>query len=955
MSEIDQKASDAALAVTALTSLSDPVSSVTPNPPAQVKKEPNQVESTSNETGNQQPASPSNESTNAESLNRPSIDNIVNTSTSSPPISSPQLKSPSHTTDNTSNDGSLDGKKDSVSRLQADLLEQPSKDTTPPAASPASSPSSASKSKPSRKKLTRKVVTFNESEKDGNDSEPEIYSIDAGVIRCICGYIEDDGFTIQCEKCNAWQHAVCVNIKNDQVPEVYLCDKCGHLTYDIEAAKRYQSRRLRSISAQAGLGNSIEADSLRNKKRGLPEYTEETSDHEEVQASKRRRNNNEEKDNKRSSDRAPSAGTSPKVSSSRASPSSVASTSSTNQSSTATTTRKGRNKRLTVSTVLAAKEEENDNEPEKKFTLAEMYSSYFVPIKENRYATPKIRQYVNDLISNPDIDKNLFKHYTSTEFQNISRPELSIKLTSDHPKQKFSGFSRFGLFTESPVVKDGLVTEYIGQIMSLEQYKSHPVNQYRQFGCPKPGVLFHPSIPLCIDGRLVGSQSRFIRQSCKPNCEVRTVVIDDTKIQFAAYSLEAIKPGSEVTIAWGWDPKHPVWKLIDGVSADDLSKPEKLFLEHVANMTNQRGAECACNLPSGDCILNKMKRLGGAPPRNTRIGKSRRGADSGGLEPLESDSTGVYGTEISDSGSFYSKREARKLQSAMDLIERVSKSENKKHKAKDVKVEIPEPEEKPKPVEKPKKPQVQFADKSTQTPKITTPLRWYSTPREKSVVNGDPGARKISRLHLHKRILYQYVKGKKAYLQRPKSESASSVYAALQLKNGVSNSGTLSLKSPISVIPSRSVSGSKPTPTLNGSSGTGNHTNGSTTVTPNVSSPSSPRIPHGEPLPTTTKVASKPATPIGDSPRLTPSSTPTTDSIPSTNGQHSSIASGVASTGSVVNDKKPTVLPVTLTGSTVTTSTNTTAPPTTTVKTVKKLSFADYKKKKTNSVQPPKQ
>jgi hypothetical protein len=49
---------------------------------------------------------------------------------------------------------------------------------------------------------------------------------DEGEIRCICGFTEDDGFTIQCEKCYVWQHAVCVSISASNVPEIYYCDRC---------------------------------------------------------------------------------------------------------------------------------------------------------------------------------------------------------------------------------------------------------------------------------------------------------------------------------------------------------------------------------------------------------------------------------------------------------------------------------------------------------------------------------------------------------------------------------------------------------------------------------------------------------------------------------------------------------------------------------------------------------
>jgi hypothetical protein len=57
---------------------------------------------------------------------------------------------------------------------------------------------------------------------------------DEGVIRCICGFIEDDGFTIQCEKCFVWQHAVCVGIDSDNVPELYFCDQCEPRELDVQ-------------------------------------------------------------------------------------------------------------------------------------------------------------------------------------------------------------------------------------------------------------------------------------------------------------------------------------------------------------------------------------------------------------------------------------------------------------------------------------------------------------------------------------------------------------------------------------------------------------------------------------------------------------------------------------------------------------------------------------------------
>jgi len=79
----------------------------------------------------------------------------------------------------------------------------------------------------------------------------EILPEDAGVIRCICGYTHDDSFTIQCEHCNAWQHAKCVNINDDSaVPDNYLCPECSGTPLDRTRAQALQQQFLLEIAQQ---------------------------------------------------------------------------------------------------------------------------------------------------------------------------------------------------------------------------------------------------------------------------------------------------------------------------------------------------------------------------------------------------------------------------------------------------------------------------------------------------------------------------------------------------------------------------------------------------------------------------------------------------------------------------------------------------------------------------------
>lgn len=60
----------------------------------------------------------------------------------------------------------------------------------------------------------------------------------------ICGFDDDDGFTIFCERCSVWQHGACVGIYDAKdAPDKYLCDRCNPRELDIQNAIRHQRQR----------------------------------------------------------------------------------------------------------------------------------------------------------------------------------------------------------------------------------------------------------------------------------------------------------------------------------------------------------------------------------------------------------------------------------------------------------------------------------------------------------------------------------------------------------------------------------------------------------------------------------------------------------------------------------------------------------------------------------------
>ncbi|KAF3250365.1 hypothetical protein TWF128_007521 [Orbilia oligospora] len=102
-------------------------------------------------------------------------------------------------------------------------------------------------------------------------------------IRCFCGYDSDDGFTIQCEKCLHWQHARCVNININNIPDIFICYYCEvrDLTQaDIIRAREYQLKEIgggpkkTQSQAKRGPGNDLEVSDYE----GLSFSAEESED-----------------------------------------------------------------------------------------------------------------------------------------------------------------------------------------------------------------------------------------------------------------------------------------------------------------------------------------------------------------------------------------------------------------------------------------------------------------------------------------------------------------------------------------------------------------------------------------------------------------------------------------------------------------------------------------------------
>jgi hypothetical protein len=70
------------------------------------------------------------------------------------------------------------------------------------------------------------------------------------TIKCICGFSDDDGNTVLCEKCDTWQHIACYYASAQHVPDVHDCRDCAPRYLDSRGAKRRQQKQRESKHAK---------------------------------------------------------------------------------------------------------------------------------------------------------------------------------------------------------------------------------------------------------------------------------------------------------------------------------------------------------------------------------------------------------------------------------------------------------------------------------------------------------------------------------------------------------------------------------------------------------------------------------------------------------------------------------------------------------------------------------
>lgn len=368
-----------------------------------------------------------------------------------------------------------------------------------------------------------------------NASSPPEYAVDpdAGIIGCICEMDHDDGFTIQCDKCFRWQHAACMQIENEDVPDDYMCYLCDADSYDLDKSK---------------------AKKLQESKLAQP---------------KRRKSPYE----------------------------SAASTSTTGQTAQGSTDLK---------TGAAQFKKRKNNAQIDKF------ETYYYPINYLIHKSSITKSFCSrlpQLLAQDEQQQQHFSKFSKMNQLNLLDVNSSIQIKSiyENPKSKFTGISKVGLFSSKNLKSNQLILPFSGEIDIKQGYIQDKFNQYPLLGVSKPCTFFHPHLPIVIDERGMGNQTRFLRKSCKPNCTIETCIIGEKEAIFVLKSVERIQYDDELTLPWLWDDLHPINKILnDDLPYDELSLDEQnsiyITLQNIFDFT-----DCGCPNKE-ECSLLKLKK-----------------------------------------------------------------------------------------------------------------------------------------------------------------------------------------------------------------------------------------------------------------------------------------------------------------------------------------------------------
>ena len=451
------------------------------------------------------------------------------------------------------------------------------------------------------------------------------------TIKCFCTFQVDDGNTVFCDKCETWQHIECYyyqDFRDGQPPDinqiVHSCIDCDPRPYDKKGAIERQKgrfypeeRRVKKAPTKAPKRRPKLSESHIGLTNGYTHDGHDSSNPDRTSGSPR--------------DHGPPLKrpkTSHKSSHSMNffSPPSDAEVQAARSSHTA---RKSHKMKQPVNGYPFAPYSDEflhlyDNDPGEMLLQANLFNDIAI--------TRSLSSWSHDVESLSEAANGLSPqdvfHRCDESLDHMSLPLLRKEQRVGDTLEGTQRPRWTYLTVDTDTPRDAIVGELRGKIGHMQDYVQDPTNRWDYLRHPAPFVFFHPKLPIYVDTRQEGSICRYLRRSCQPNLEMRTILENGTDYRFCFTAKKDIEAGSELTISWTLDEHIRAYLnlLNNPETKQEDSFDEAAYISDWVEKVLANFGGCACDGPD-QCGLARYDRRGPSVIQNGIItnGKPSKG------------------------------------------------------------------------------------------------------------------------------------------------------------------------------------------------------------------------------------------------------------------------------------------------------------------------------------------
>ncbi|KFY90650.1 hypothetical protein V500_05055 [Pseudogymnoascus sp. VKM F-4518 (FW-2643)] len=441
---------------------------------------------------------------------------------------------------------------------------------------------------------------------DSVDEEPY-------TIKCICDYLDDDGNTIYCEKCDTWQHIECFypgNVEEASRDDFsHFCAECNPRPLDRRKAHERQREQRQDKLRQDDVDKKTKRPpSKSHKKKPKPSdvVTNGIHDHDPHHGAKAGSPHDHTSHAKKPKSHHRSQQS---ISAAKRSPSNHSRNPSHAHPLSPATTPPDLPQDFIIHTYSKQFQDLCENDPGPQDLQANSFANLAVTDSMSMWLRDPEKLKEDAGIEN---SQEVFRTIKAeVDFDNFPRPKLQVnsKTISAKPDLQL----RYLTVSETLRQKETIIGELKGLVGFQSTLVQEEGETYTKLCHPPPFVFFHPHLPLYIDTRKEGTQCRYVRRSCRPNSILETYITNGSEYHFCFQTEQPLAANTQITL--GWDFKFRNGKRfvhLLGLEDDNGTEPEITEQEYdelgdlITGVLSDYGG-CACDA-GNDCAFVRFHR-----------------------------------------------------------------------------------------------------------------------------------------------------------------------------------------------------------------------------------------------------------------------------------------------------------------------------------------------------------